>query len=51
MLEYIQDLMVQQHQKYHEKSAQVATRLNALLSYVSDLEVRTAPPVCRASAA
>ena len=45
VLEYVEDQLVKLHQKYHEHSAQQAAKMNAMLDYVKEIEVRYLYPV------
>lgn len=40
--EYVEDVVVNQHQSYHQKAAELTAKMEALLEYVNELEVSPA---------
>lgn len=43
VLTRVEDAFVQQHQKYHQKSAHQAAKMKMLMDYVKDIEVSLVP--------
>ena len=42
-MSYVEDVLVQQHQRYHEKSALQAAKMRTLEEYLQEIEVNCHP--------